>query len=254
MVKKLKAAIFTFTSCFGCSFELLNMKNELLKLFDKLEFLKFNLIGRNEYSKHYDIAFIEGSISTKKEQKRLEEIREKAKFVIALGSCACNGGVNIVKNYRKNAEKEVYGENIFESRNVKPLDEFIRVDYFVNGCPFSHQELLEVIDAIINNKIFQPKTSSVCSECKLKLKGECLLTKGEICLGPITRAGCNAICTSNKRPCHGCRGLAPDANISAYIKMLKLKFKLSDEEIKKLLEPYGFLEHLEVKNNGNKDR
>jgi len=242
MVKP-KVALITFTSCFGCSFEFLNLREDLLKVFEKMDFIDFKLVKEHNVETNYDIAFIEGGITTKREVKLIEEIRKHAKFLVALGACACNGCVMTIKNYSKNAEAKVYGSNKYGSVPVKGIDAYVKVDFYLRGCPFSKHELIELVKSWLVGKIPKEKEYPVCVECR-KRNTFCLLDKGIVCLGPISRAGCNAICPFYNYPCVGCRGLAPDANLKEFFDLLRTKFKLSKKEIREKLKMYGLLEEV----------
>jgi coenzyme F420-reducing hydrogenase gamma subunit len=239
--RKPKAAVFTLTSCFGCSFEFMNLKENLLRTFDYLDFVNFRLVKGKNLETHYDIVFVEGGVTTKREIKEIKELRKHAKFLVALGACACNGCVMTVKNYRHGAEKQTYGGNKFGSVGVKGIGEHVKVDYYLRGCPFFRHELMELVKSWLNDKVPKEKDYDVCVECR-KNQVPCLLDKGIVCLGPISRAGCKAICPEYNYQCVGCRGLAPDKNLEEFLNMLRKKFKLSKNEIKKKFEIYNLYE------------
>jgi coenzyme F420-reducing hydrogenase gamma subunit len=242
-MEKLKAALVTLTSCFGCSFEFLNLKKDLLKIFERIDFVNFKLIKEENVKTTYDIVFVEGAVSTKEEIEKIKDIRKHAKFLVALGACACNACVLTIKNYVKNAEKKVYDKNRYGSIPVKGIDVYIKVDYYLRGCPFSKHELSEFFKAWLVGKILREKKYAVCVECR-KGDNDCLLDKGIICFGPIIRAGCNAICPINEYPCVGCRGLSPDANLDEFLSLLKTKFKLNKKLIKEMLKMYNLYEEV----------
>lgn len=240
-MRKPKAALFTLTSCFGCSFEFLNLKEDLLKVFDILDFVNFRLVKEINLDTDYDIVFVEGGVTTRREIKEVKEIRRHSKFLVALGACACNGCVMTLKNYRKAPEKDVYGGKDFGSVDVKGIGEHVKVDYHLRGCPFFRHELIGLVKGWVNGKVPKEKDYDVCVECR-KNKVPCLLDKGVICLGPITRAGCKAVCPEYYSQCVGCRGLSPDANLEQFFELLTTRFKLSKSEIKKKLEIYNLYE------------
>ncbi len=242
-MKKPKAAVFVLTSCFGCSFEFLNLKEELMKIFEKIDFVNFRLIKEINLETEYDIAFVEGAVSTKKEIEEIKEIRKHTKFLVALGACACNGCVLTIKNYSRNAEKQVYGSSRFGSVEVKGIDKYVKTDYYLKGCPFFRHELLDLVKKWLVGKIPREKDYNVCVECR-KNQVPCLLDQGIVCLGPISLAGCNGICPLYGRQCVGCRGLSPDANFEKFFNLLKKKFKLSKAEIKKKFEMYNLYEDI----------
>ncbi len=237
----LRGAFITLTSCFGCSFEFLNLKEKLEDVFKEIDFIDFKLLKEKNIEGKYEIAFVEGGISRKGEIKKIKEIRKRTKTLIALGSCACNGCVMTAKNYSKDAEKEVYGNNIFGSTEVTGIDKHVNVDYYLNGCPFFRHELLDLLKSILIGKPWKEKDYDVCVECR-KRGNECLLDKKELCFGPITRAGCKAVCPTNNYSCVGCRGIIKDANLEEFFNTLIKFMKKSD--IKKKLELYNLYENV----------
>lgn len=238
---KIKAALITFTSCFGCSFQFLNLREDLLRVFEKLDFIDFKLVKERNLERKYDLVFVEGGITRKKEIGEIKKIRKKAKLVVALGACACNGCVMTLKNYVKGAGNKVYGKDMRDSLPVKGIDAYIKVDYYLRGCPFFHHELLSLVKSLLIEKPWKEKTYNVCMECR-KRDNDCFLDKGQLCMGPISRAGCNAICPTNEYQCVGCRGLADDKNLE---KFLKVAVKITGKkELKKKLEMYGLYEKI----------
>ncbi|UCG95793.1 MAG: NADH:ubiquinone oxidoreductase [archaeon] len=237
-----KAALITFTSCFGCSFEFLNLRDNLLKVFEKLDFVDFKLVQERNVE-GYDLVFIEGGISRKNEIPEIRGIRKRAKVLVALGACACNGCVMTLKNYRKDAEKQVYGKNFFGSLPVKGIDAYVKVDHYLRGCPFFRHELLSLVKSLLIGKKWKEKDYDVCMECR-KRDNDCFLDGGEPCLGPISRAGCKAICPTNEYPCVGCRGLAEDRNLDRFLKVIREMMEKKD--IKKKLEMYGLYDKIKV--------
>ena len=237
---KMKACVASLSSCFGCSVQLFNLKENVMEILSGIDFVNFKLVGREDGEK-YDITFIEGAVTTKEEIVKAKKFRENSKIVVALGSCACNGCALTVKNFRKNSENLVYGKNIFGSTSVEPLDKHIKVDFYLRGCPFNGDEAVDFLASMIRGKRWSEKEFSVCDECR-KSGTDCLLLKGELCLGPIIRAGCGAICARNGFPCAGCRGLAPDCNLSGFMETALKETGLSRKDIEEKFQLYGLLE------------
>ncbi len=236
---KIKVGILTLTSCFGCSFNLLTMK-ELPEILEILEIRKSTLLVEEE-ADSFEILFVEGAVSTKKEEELLKSYREKAKVLVALGSCATNGNILMLRNEIKDADLLVYGEKLIDS-DVKPVDEVVKVDYYLPGCPFSEKELLEFLNCYIEGVPFRLKAQPVCFTCR-KYRKTCFLSQGVFCMGSITRDGCEAICTRNNMPCWGCRGVFEGANIKAFLKLAERFGK------KELLKLYNF----KVVKNGSEE-
>jgi coenzyme F420-reducing hydrogenase gamma subunit len=233
---KPKVAFFDFTGCEGCQLDALNLDaGELLDLISAVDIVNFREV-KTERLDNYDIAFIEGSITRESEIPRLEKIRSQAKIVIALGACACIGGINCLKNHLPMAEalKIVYGESAkyYDTIPARPVDAVVPVDYYVRGCPPVTSELLKITKAILLNKKPDIPNFPVCVECKMA-GNICVFETGKTCLGPIIRAGCGAICITSGRHCWGCRGLVDDPNIDSEKDILN-KYGLSvDQTVEK---------------------
>lgn len=235
-MQKLKVAIFELTDCEGCEVRLLSMKKELLDFIESVEITNWRLVQDNNSLGVFDICFIEGAITTKKEARLVKQLRKNSKIIVALGACACIGGMATLNNDqdRNKMLKYVYGTNYQpKSDGVKPLSAYIKVDYFFNGCPINTKEIKEWLPQLLAQIKIKPKTYKVCFECKAK-ENECLLIKSEPCLGPITLGGCDAACPSAGIKCYGCWGPARAANFPAMITALKNQGR-NPEEIKKIL-------------------
>ncbi len=230
---KPKVAFFDFTGCEGCQLDALNLDAEnLIDLLNQIEIVNFREV-MTERSDNYDIAFVEGSITTEGEIIRVQKIREQAKIVVALGACACIGGINCLKNHvtMEKALELVYGEDAkyYNTIPARPINAVVKVDYYVRGCPPVTSEIVEVIKSLLLSKKPNIPEYPVCVECK-KAGNICVYEKGQTCLGPVTRAGCNAICISSGRYCWGCRGLVDEPNIGSQIDILT-KYGLSVEQV-----------------------
>lgn len=218
-MSKPRIAIFDFACCEGCQLQIVNMEEELLELLSVVDPVEWRE-AMSDQSEDYDIAIIEGSITRHEDEKRLKEIRAKAKIIIALGACATIGGVNKLKNnFELNDVKtNVYGDAAnmphLETGTVKALHEVVKVDYNVEGCPIDADELTYVVRCLLAGKKPVAPSHPVCVECKMK-ENCCRYEYGEVCLGPITRAGCGARCPSNGFWCFGCRGYVDEPNLHA---------------------------------------
>ena len=151
--------------------------------------------------------------------------------MIALGTCACYGGVNALKKKftLEDIVREVYGENSKETLPVMSVKEVVHVDFEIPGCPISKAEFESIVTHLVLGTDFRYKQYPVCVECKQNLN-HCLLEEGKICLGPITRAGCGAICINGKLSCYGCRGPAAEQNWPS-LKSILLEKGFSLEQI-----------------------
>ena len=231
-MSKPKIAFFDFAGCEGDQLQIANLEEKLLDLLQHVEVVSFREVMK-EHSDNYDIAFIEGSCTRKMDEARLKKIRENAKVVVAIGACATIGGINCIRNARllDQVRKEVYGDkaDMFETYEARPIDAVIKVDYKVHGCPIDKEEFLSVAKALLQGKKPFIPDYPVCVECK-KNGNICVFEKGETCVGPVTRAGCNSCCVNQGAICWGCRGLVDDPNTQAHTEVLE-KYGLNQEEL-----------------------
>jgi len=238
-MSKPRVAFFDFTSCEGCQLNKLNLEDDLLALLDIVDIVEFRE-AMDDKADSYDIAFIEGSISSPSCVERIHDIRRRSKFLVALGACAVQGGINAMKNLHPTdwVKEEVYGEDkyLFPSIPAQPVSAVVKVDYEIRGCPMSIPEFLHVLKSIAIGRNPEIIDYAVCVECKLK-ENECVLDKGMFCLGPITRAGCGAICPEFGQYCTGCRGLVSNVNQNGAVDMLK-KHGLSTKEAVKRMDMF----------------
>lgn len=202
-------AFFDFTDCEGCQLQFANMGETFLEITKLVDIVNFREI-MSEQGEDYDIAIVEGAITTDNDVKRIKKIREKAKILITLGACASIGGVNGIKNRTDLdlAKKRVYADkaDLINTIKTMPVHEVVPVDYSINGCPVYIPEILAVLKCVVMGKPYIVPTYPVCSECKTN-ENVCRYEKDEECMGPITRAGCNSWCVNNGNRCYGCRGL-----------------------------------------------
>ncbi len=216
-MKKKRIAFFDFACCEGCQLSVLQLDEKLLDLLDHVEVAAWREVMTGE-SDQYDVAFCEGSITRETDIHRIQNIRQTADIVVSLGSCASIGCHNALKNRwpTKKALEIVYGEQAkhFDSIPARPITAVVDVDYQVLGCPVSLTEFEAVFKCILTGQAYDPPNEPVCVECK-RNDYLCVFEKGQICLGPVTRCGCNAICTAFGEPCHGCRGLLDQPNLEA---------------------------------------
>ena len=227
---KPKIGIYGFTGCAGDQLNILNCEDELLKLFDIFEVKSFVMASRaKDESAKLDVAFIDGAICTEKDLEELKKIREKSKILVALGHCAVFGGVQSMYKGKEpwiERYKKVYGKEdavtISKPLEPKPLSAYVKVDVILPGCPIEKEPFLKLAGLLSQGVLPKKPDYPVCVECKWK-ENECLLLKGELCLGPITMAGCEAICPSFNIGCIGCWGPALEENVASGIALLQEK-------------------------------
>jgi sulfhydrogenase subunit delta len=250
-VPRPRVAFFELTSCEGCQLQLLNNEANLLDFLALLDIVCFReaMTGGADA---YDIAFVEGSVSRDDEIERLREIRQRAKVLVAFGSCACFGGVNQLKNRFGDLDwvnRTVYGDHPRATREVSPLHAFVPVDLEIFGCPVSKEEVERIVTDLVLGKTVRHPEYPVCMECKAN-ENICLFDLGEPCLGPVTRAGCNAWCPNNRAGCWGCRGPAVAANVNQLAEIMR-QYGFSLETILDRLECFGgFAEQVEALRRG----
>ncbi|MBE9507252.1 MAG: NADH:ubiquinone oxidoreductase [Chloroflexi bacterium] len=211
---KPKVAFFDFASCEGCQLTVIDSLQTHPDLLGAVEIVNFREAS-SERRDDYQIAFVEGSITREQDEDRLRSIREKADVLVALGACAHTGCVNALKNLHplEDVRRWVYGEHAdwYDTYAARPLSAVVEVDAVIPGCPIDREEFINVVRAVLVGKKPAIPDYPVCVECKLK-GNVCLFHIGKTCLGPVTRAGCGAICPTYGDGCEGCRGLIPEPN------------------------------------------
>lgn len=238
---KLKVGILSLTACEGCCFALLDTKDKYLDLFKEID-LQFFRLWREEKDLSllkFDVVFVEGSPITKRNIKQLKIARKNSKFLAAMGTCAHLGGIYHLKNYYNKDEliKKVYTETKgIDNPYVYPVSHYVKVDFDVPTCPIDAKEFLIKLNEVIIGRKPKIHQHTVCYDCQ-RNGYECVLQKGQICLGPITQTGCNAVCLKSKQGCWGCRGLIKDPEVANLTKLLKKNH--TTKEIKHALEIFG---------------
>ncbi len=231
---KPKVAFFDFTDCEGCQLQVANMGQVLLELTELIDIVNFREI-MSEAGQEYDIAFIEGSITTDNDVVRIKKIREQAKVLIVLGACASIGGVNGIKNRTsfEVAKQRVYGDKAGLINTIKTMAvrEVVAVDYTIHGCPVYIPEVVAVVKCLLMGKPYVVPNYPVCVECKMN-ENVCRFEKDQECMGPVTRAGCNSWCVNNGNRCYGCRGLVDKPAADAQ-KDILTKYGLKVDDILK---------------------
>lgn len=225
MAAKPKIAVYKFSSCDGCQLALLNLEEELLTLAGRVEIAYFLEATRRVTPGPYDLALVEGAVTTPEEVRRIQEVREQAQVVVALGTCACAGGVQALRNFADAdalaAQVYPHPEYLDYLAKATPMAEHIAVDYEVWGCPVNGAQVAQVLAALLLGKQPILPDYSVCLECKRRGNACVLVAEGALCLGPVTRAGCGAICPAYGRGCYGCFGPWPAGQPQAYLQAVR---------------------------------
>lgn len=224
-MSKPRIAVYKFSSCDGCQLSILNLEDELLEIAGAVEIAYFLEATSRIEPGPYDVALVEGSVTTPHEAQRIQEVRQQAHTLIALGTCATSGGIQALRNFANVEELtwEVYShpEYIHVSSLSQPVAELVQVDLELWGCPVNKRQVIEVLAAVLQNRKPLLPGHSVCLDCKRNGTTCVLVSQGLPCLGPVTRAGCGAICPANHRGCYGCFGPAPQVEVSTLLPVLE---------------------------------
>ena len=244
---KPKLAVYKFSSCDGCQLQLLNLEEQLLDLVERVEVAYFLEARRRQLPPPYDVGLVEGSISTPEEEDRIHQVRKDCHLLITIGACATSGGIQTLRNWADVQEftRCVYAapEHIATLETATPVASHVFVDFELRGCPVNPHQLLEVIAALLVGRRPNIATHSVCVECKRRGYPCVIVSQGQPCLGPITQAGCDAICPSCNRACYGCFGPMEQPNINSLGRHFMSALEQSPGNMKRMLRSFnGFLE------------
>jgi coenzyme F420-reducing hydrogenase gamma subunit len=205
-----KLAVWKFASCDGCQLSLLDCEDELLALAGEVEIANFAEASRAVTKGPYDLSLVEGSITTPHDAERIHRVRRASKHLVTIGACATAGGIQALRNFKdvKEFVAIVYATPDYISTldRSTPIAAHVLVDFELRGCPIDKRQLLEVISAFLHGRKPNTPAHSVCLECKLRGNVCVMVARGVPCLGPVTHAGCGALCPSYDRGCYGCFG------------------------------------------------
>ena len=214
-----KLAVFKFASCDGCQLSLLDCEEELLAVAGEVQIANFLEASREVIPGPYDVTLVEGSVTTPHDVQRIKEVRRESKFLVTIGACATAGGIQALRNWKDVDEftRVVYAnpEYIDTLATSTPIADHVEVDFELRGCPISKTQLLEVLTAFLQGRRPNIPTYSVCVECKRRGTPCVMVANGVPCLGPVTQAGCGALCPSYHRGCYGCFGPMEAPNTAA---------------------------------------
>lgn len=218
-------AVWKFASCDGCQLSLLNCEDELLAVADAVQIAYFPEATSATIAGPYDISLVEGSITTAEDAERILEVRAASRRLITIGACATSGGIQALRNFADVSEfmAAVYAhpEYISTLDRSTPISAHVTVDYQLRGCPIDRHQLLEVIAAFVQNRRPRIPSYSVCVECKRRGAVCVAVAHGTPCLGPVTQAGCGALCPAFHRGCYGCFGPQDTPNTSSLAERLR---------------------------------
>ena len=217
-------AVWKFASCDGCQLSLLDCEDELLAVADNVAISYFPEATSTMVEGPYDISLVEGSITTPHDAERIVAIRRQSNLLVTIGACATAGGIQALRNGADIAQftSIVYAhpEYISTLATSTPIADHVDVDLELRGCPIDRTQLITTIAALLNRHVKRLPTTSVCVECKASSTSCVMVAHGTACLGPITQAGCGALCPSFHRGCYGCFGPMEQPNIVALQRQL----------------------------------
>ncbi len=212
-------AVFKFASCYGCQLSLLDAEDELLAIAHQIEIAYFLEARTRALEGPYDIGLVEGSITTEHDAERIREIRRQCRFLVTIGACATAGGIQALRNWSDVGEfiQQVYATPGYISTlaTSTAITDHVPVDFELRGCPINTAQLVELITSLLIGRTPRVPNYSVCIECKLRGTVCVAVAQGISCLGPVTQAGCGAICPSFNRECFGCYGPQELANVTS---------------------------------------
>jgi coenzyme F420-reducing hydrogenase gamma subunit len=241
-----KLAVHKFASCDGCQLALLSLEDELLSLVGEIEVAYFLEASSTTLAGPYDVALVEGSVTTAHDAERIQAVRKDAKYLITIGACATTGGIQALRNWKDVDEfiRLIYATPayIHSLKDSTPISNHVAVDFQLNGCPINKYQLLEVITALVQGRTPHLPSHSVCIECKRRGTVCVTVAQGIPCLGPLTHAGCGAICPAYNRGCYGCFGPMEKPNPDSLTAFLQ-KAGVPPSELVRLLRGFtGYAE------------
>ena len=237
-----KLAVWKFASCDGCQLTLLNCEDELLGLAGAIEIAYFPEATRSVVEGPYDLSLVEGSVTTPTDLQRIHEVRAASRRLVTIGACATAGGIQALRNFGDVAEftRVVYAhpEYIATLDRATPISAHVEVDFELRGCPIDRAQLLEVIAAFLHRRRPRVSSESVCMECKRRGAICVTVAHGTPCLGPVTHAGCGALCPSYDRGCYGCFGPGETANTRSLARRLR-ELDMSERDVARVFRTFN---------------
>ena len=231
--KKPRIGVFKFASCDGCQLSLLDAEDELLAVAGAVEIAYFPEVSRAMRKGPYDIALVEGSITTHQDAQRIQQVRRQSRVLVTIGACATSGGIQALRNWQDTEEfiRMVYPSPRFIStlHSSTPIAEHVPVDFELRGCPINKHQLIELITATLAGRKPNVPTYSVCVECKRGGNVCVAVARGIACLGPVTQAGCGALCPAYDRGCYGCYGPMESPNTDSLTNQFRILGQTSSE-------------------------
>jgi sulfhydrogenase subunit delta len=237
--KKLKVGFYAITGCQGCQLSVIFNEDELLDLIELVDVKSFPFIKEKNQEKNLDMIVIEGVVTSMDDAEELKRVCKHSKIVVATGACATTGGIPAFRNFldeRNFKHLRFHKRMDISDMDPEPIDKFVKVDYYLQGCPPDKEEIKRFFKNILLGKKFRNTENPVCYECRMN-GNKCKLDQEIMCLGPITQGGCNAVCVNGNLECWGCRGPIKDANAGQLMKKLE-EIGVPYEKVKRRLETF----------------
>jgi sulfhydrogenase subunit delta len=239
---KPKLAVWKFASCDGCQLSLLDCEDELLAVTGAIDLAYFPEATKSVMKGPYDVSLVEGSVTTPHDAERIHQVRRQSKYLVTIGACATAGGIQALRNFTDVNKyiPMVYANPAYINTLAKstPISDHVAVDFELRGCPINKMQLVELLSALLNSRNPNIVPHSVCTECKRRQTVCVMVAHGTPCLGPVTHAGCGAICPSYDRGCYGCYGPKETPNTTALMGQFKT-MGVTDEGILRSLRTYN---------------
>jgi sulfhydrogenase subunit delta len=241
-VRKPTLAVWKFASCDGCQLSLLDCEDELLALAGEIDIAYFLEARRATVKGPYDLSLVEGSVTTAHDAERIQQVRRSSRKLVTIGACATAGGVQALRNFAdvKDFLSIVYAspEYVSTLETSTPISAHVKVDFELNGCPINKRQLLEVITAFLHGRRPNISSTSVCMECKRRGTVCVMVAHGTPCLGPVTHAGCGAICPAYDRGCYGCFGPMETPNTVSLTRQLRV-LGMGEREVDRVFRTFN---------------
>jgi coenzyme F420-reducing hydrogenase gamma subunit len=239
---KPKLAVWKFASCDGCQLSLLDLEDELLRIADAVELAEFREATSGAVDGPYDVSLVEGSITTPDDAERIQLVRRASRALITIGACATAGGIQALRNFADVGEfvSAVYASPDYISTlaTSTPIAAHVDVDFELHGCPIDKRQLLEVVTAFLHGRRPAIASTSVCTECKRRGIVCVTVAHGTPCLGPVTHAGCGALCPSYARGCYGCFGPMETPNTASLTRRLRV-LGMEDRDVDRVYRTFN---------------
>lgn len=216
---KPKVAVHKFSSCDGCQLALLNLGEDLVALSQLVDIVHFAEAGPVDEEQCVDIALVEGSIATPEDGERIRRIRRQSGYLISIGACATAGGVQALRNMY---DAEAWVGAIYPNPEyISLLDtsmaiaDQVKVDLELWGCPVNSGQVVSALRDLLSGVSPRVDVQPLCMECKRRGVVCTIVTGNQPCMGPVTRAGCGALCPGLGRACYGCYGPSEQVNFAS---------------------------------------